>query len=72
MAGDRRHRLPGRSPDRLTGVRQGPQPDRVLLTVMFTDIVGYTALMQKDEARAAKVREHHRRVFQSCPVKKSI
>jgi class 3 adenylate cyclase len=26
----------------LTGVRQGPQPDRVLATVLFTDIVGST------------------------------
>jgi len=26
----------------LTGVRQGPEPDRVLATVMFTDIVGST------------------------------
>jgi class 3 adenylate cyclase len=27
----------------LTGVRRGPEPDRVLATVMFTDIVGSTA-----------------------------
>lgn len=26
----------------LTGVRQGPEPDRVLATVLFTDIVGST------------------------------
>ena len=30
---------------------------------MFTDIVGYTALMQKDEAMAVKIRKRHRRVF---------
>jgi len=28
----------------LTGVRRGPEPDRVLATVMFTDIVGSTEL----------------------------
>ena len=28
----------------LTGVRHGPEPDRVLATVMFTDIVGSTEL----------------------------
>src|SRR5262249_58741419 len=27
----------------LTGVRYGPEPDRILATVMFTDIVGSTA-----------------------------
>lgn len=31
---------------------------------MFTDIVGYTALMQKDEKAAAEVRAHHRKEFQ--------
>ena len=37
---------------------------RQLSAIMFTDIVGYTALMQGDEAIAAKVRERHRTVFQ--------
>jgi len=27
----------------LTGVRHRPEPDRILATVMFTDIVGATA-----------------------------
>lgn len=27
----------------LTGIRQGPTPDRVLVTVLFTDVVGATA-----------------------------
>jgi class 3 adenylate cyclase len=31
----------------LTGVRHGPEPDRVLATVMFTDIVGSTELAAK-------------------------
>ncbi|MCF8364554.1 MAG: helix-turn-helix domain-containing protein [Bacteroidales bacterium] len=36
---------------------------RRLAAIMFTDIEGYTALMQGDEARAAKVRAKHRKVF---------
>jgi TolB-like protein len=32
---------------------------------MFTDIQGYTALMQKDEAKALILRDRHRAVFQS-------
>lgn len=38
---------------------------RRLAAVMFTDIVGYTALMQRDEKAAAKIRTHHRQVFQT-------
>ena len=37
---------------------------RQLAAVMFTDIVGYTALMQGDEEVAINVRERHRKVFQ--------
>ncbi|MDW3652333.1 MAG: helix-turn-helix domain-containing protein [Bacteroidia bacterium] len=37
---------------------------RQLAAVMFTDIVGYTALMQADEDKAAKVRAKHRSVFE--------
>lgn len=36
---------------------------RRLAAIMFTDIVGYTALMQQDEARAVAVRDRHRQVF---------
>lgn len=32
---------------------------------MFTDIVGYTALMQKDEQKASQIRERHRQVFKA-------
>lgn len=36
---------------------------RQLAAIMFTDIVGYSSLMQKDEAEAEKVRFRHRKVF---------
>ena len=36
---------------------------RRLAAIMFTDIVGYTALMQEDEAVAAKMRSRHRQEF---------
>ncbi len=37
---------------------------RQLAAVMFTDIVGYTALMQGDEENATRVRAKHREVFE--------
>jgi class 3 adenylate cyclase len=37
---------------------------RQLAAVMFADIVGYTALMQKDEHLASKLRARHREVFE--------
>jgi pimeloyl-ACP methyl ester carboxylesterase/class 3 adenylate cyclase len=33
---------------------------RQLLAIMFTDVVGYAALTERDEAAAVKVRDHHR------------
>ncbi|MEO1259983.1 MAG: helix-turn-helix domain-containing protein [Bacteroidota bacterium] len=39
------------------------QSTRRLAAVMFTDIVGYTALMQQDEKEAATARARHREVF---------
>lgn len=36
---------------------------RQLAAIVFTDIVGYSAMMQQDETRANTVRERHRAVF---------
>ena len=40
-------------------------PARRLAAIMFTDIVGYSALMQKDEVTAAATRKRHRETFES-------
>ncbi len=37
---------------------------RTLATIMFTDMVGYTALMQRDEIQAREKRARHRSVFE--------
>jgi len=42
---------------------------RQLVAIMFTDIVGYTSLMQQDEQKAIEYREHHREVFDSTTKK---
>ncbi len=34
--------------------------ERQLLAIMFTDVVGYTALMERDEAAAVRIRDAHR------------
>lgn len=38
---------------------------RQLVAIMFTDIQGYTAMMQQDEAIAIKIRDSHRKIFNS-------
>lgn len=42
---------------------------RQLAAIMFTDIQGYTALMQVDEEQGLKTREKHRRIFNSVTKK---
>lgn len=37
---------------------------RMLAAVMFTDMVGYTAMMQEDETRAKVLRDRHRKVLE--------
>lgn len=39
------------------------KPQRRLAAIMFTDIVGYSAMMQKDEAITSRLRNKHREVF---------
>lgn len=39
--------------------------NRQLAAIMFTDIAGYTALMQQNEKRAIKARNKHRYIFKS-------
>lgn len=43
--------------------------NRKLAAIMFTDIKGYTALMQQDEEKAIQVREKHRRIFNAVTEK---
>jgi TolB-like protein/Tfp pilus assembly protein PilF len=38
---------------------------RLLAAIMFTDMVGYTALMQKDEQKAKENRDRHRKILQN-------
>lgn len=45
------------------------QRSRQLAAIMFTDIEGYTALMQQNEAQAIQVREKHRRIFNALTEK---
>ena len=42
---------------------------RQLAAIMFTDIQGYTALMQQDEKRAIEIRERHREIFNNTTEK---
>ena len=43
-----------------------PDQSRQLAAIMFTDIEGYTALMQADEEQAISHRERHRLIFESA------
>ena len=42
---------------------------RMLAAIMFTDMVGYTALMQKDEKKAKHLRDRHRSVLEEVITK---
>ena len=39
---------------------------RHLAAIMFTDVAGYTALMQRDEREARQVRDRHRAVLKDA------
>jgi len=38
-------------------------PKRKLAAIMFTDMVGYTAMMEKDEPKARETIERHRKIM---------
>ena len=40
------------------------KPIRMLAAIMFTDMVGYTSLMQKDESKAKILRDKHRSILE--------
>ncbi len=42
-----------------------PSPTRRLAAIMFTDIVGYTALMAESEEKGLRARERHRSLVPS-------
>ena len=42
-----------------------PHEERKLLAILFTDVVGYTALTERDEARAVRVRDRHRELVRT-------
>lgn len=53
--------------DKSDGV--SPERQRQLVAIMFTDIQGYTALMQKDEQKAIAYRALHRKIFDATTKK---
>ncbi len=40
--------------------------ERRLAAIMFTDIVGYTALTAESEEKGLRVRERHRELVRAC------
>ena len=46
-----------------------PETKHQLAAIMFTDIQGYTTLMQEDEERAVHIRTDHRNIFNSITQK---
>ena len=46
-----------------------PEAKRQLAAIMFTDIVGYTAIMQQNEEKAIQARDKHRQIFNSITEK---
>lgn len=46
-----------------------PETTHHLAAIMFTDIQGYTALMQEDEEQAVNIRAEHRKIFKTTTQK---
>lgn len=59
----------GRRGDANKGNGEFTGRQRQLAAIMFTDIEGYTSLMQKNESKAIAYRERHREVFDSTTKK---
>ena len=53
-----------RNSGRTVGEPESSERQRKLSAIMFTDMVGYTALMQTDEHKAKKNRDRHRKVME--------
>ena len=45
---------------------------RLLAAIMFTDMVGYTALMQENEQKAKENRDRHRKILQDAVTRHQI
>lgn len=65
---------PGEVGKRASSASDSNQNDRLpqshqLAAIMFTDIQGYTALMQQDEEKAIEFRNRHREVFEAITEK---
>jgi class 3 adenylate cyclase/TolB-like protein len=62
---------PGEMAKKHQNTRQSAKPSQKhqLAAIMFTDIEGYTALMQQDEAKALETRNRHRTVFEAATAK---
>lgn len=57
--------LSGNGEVRLSGILAEPAEQRRLAAIMFTDIVGYTSLSQKNEALALEMLEKNRTILRS-------
>ena len=42
---------------------------RKLAAIMFTDIVGYSSIMQEDEKLGRTLRQRHRQIFEDCTLR---
>ena len=43
--------------------------NRQLAAILFTDIIGYTAMMQKDEQKAVEITRHYIAFLNICEIK---
>ena len=46
-------------------MEKSSRPNRILAAVLFTDMVGFTALMQRDELLARRKRDRHQAVLEA-------